>query len=79
MIDQAREYMKEGLLECETITKVTEKVMNDNDHMGIYLQSDMEQSYTAFVSYMKQFASKENIPSLKEFEKRKNTSSILLR
>jgi phage/plasmid-associated DNA primase len=79
MIDQAREYMKEGLLECETITKVTEKVMNDNDHMGIYLQSDMDQSYTAFVSYMKQFASKENIPSLKEFEKRKNTSSVLLR
>ena len=79
MIDQAKEYMKEGLIECETITKATEKVMNDNDHVGIYLQSDMEQSYTAFVSYMKQFAAKENIPSLKEFEKRKNASSVLLR
>lgn len=79
MIDHAREYIKYGLMECETITKITKQVKTDNDPIGIYLESDMDKSYTSFCAYMKQFASNEIIPSAREYEKRKTATSPVLR
>lgn len=79
MIEQAREYINEGLLKCEIITKITEQVKTDNDPVGIYLESDMDKTYTSFCTYMKQFAPNDIIPSVKEYEKRKMTTSPVLR
>lgn len=75
MIDEAKAYSVEGLVECEEIMKTTKKAMNDNDYIKIYLQNEeMDSSYNSFVMYMKKFAPKESIPSMKEFEDRKNST-----
>lgn len=71
MVEQAKEYIKDGLLSCEAISKFTKQVMTDNDFVGTYLASDMDKSYPNFCLYMKQFAPKENVPSMNEYEKRK--------
>ena len=79
MVEQAKEYIKDGLLSCEAISKFTKQVMTDNDYIGIFLDSDMDKSYPSFCSYMKQFAPKEILPSAKEYERRITYASPLLR
>ncbi|KAG2172431.1 hypothetical protein INT43_004973 [Umbelopsis isabellina] len=79
MIDEAREYMKYGLIDSETVKKTTKQVKIDNDPIGIYLESDMDKAYTSFCTYMKQFVPNEIIPNAKEYEKRKTASSPVLR
>ena len=79
MVEQAKEYIKDGLLECEAISKFTKQVMTDNDYIATFLDSDMDKSYHSFSLYMKQFAPKEILPSVKEYERRIASESPLLR
>jgi phage/plasmid-associated DNA primase len=79
MIEQAKEYIKDGLVECEAISKYTKQVMTDNDFVATFLESDLDKSYSSFQTYMKQFAPKEILPSLREYEKRKASVSQLIR
>lgn len=71
MIEQAREYIRSGLLPCEAVTETTKQVMTDNDPVGVFLASDMDKSYGSFASYMRQFAPDEPVPSHKAYERRK--------
>jgi hypothetical protein len=78
MVDEAKAYIDNGLIESEEIIMTTQKAMNDNDHIKTYLQNeDMDHNYNSFVIYMKKFIPNESIPSLKEFEERKNHNSPL--
>ena len=79
MIEQAKEYIKDGLVECEAISKFTKQVMTDNDYIATFLDSDMDKSYHSFSLYMKQFAPKEILPSVREYERRIASESPLLR
>ena len=81
MIEQAKEYIKDGLIECEAISKFTNQAMTDNDYIGTFLESDMDKSYHSFSLYMKQRAPKEVLPSSREYEKIKASvfSSPVLR
>lgn len=78
MIDEARAYIDNGLVVSEQVIKATQEAMNSNDYIKTYLQNEeMDQSYSSFVLYMKKFAPKESIPSIREYEERKNHNSPL--
>ncbi|CAO3620974.1 unnamed protein product [Cunninghamella echinulata] len=69
MIDEARYYLKEGLLSCSVIEETTMSVKRENDNVAMYLAIDgIDHSYENYVRYMKEFMPKEMIVSKRVYD-----------
>lgn len=71
MIEEARAYLKEGLVKCERVDNITKEVKLDNDYIQQYFSvSDMDHSYTGFVAFMREFNAGITPPSLAMYKKK---------
>lgn len=71
MVDEAQAYLKEGLLKCGRVDKITKEAKLDNDYIHQYLAvEDIDHTYAGFVAFMKEFYPGVTPPSLSMFKKK---------